>query len=292
MPPRATAFQPRATTELLAAVLERGHAAVLSSHSMVHAGVVSGLGGVGKTQVARDYAEQLWTSGDVDVLAWVTATSREAIMSSYARLAANLTGVKDPDSEEGAQRLLEWLSTTSARWLIVLDDVQNAHDLRALWPPVTPTGRVVVTTRRRDAALHGDGRRRIDVGVFTPSEAYAYLKSILVDQSGLQEGLVKLADMMGYLPLALAQAGAYMLDRGLSCAEYVVRLSDRRRRLAMLFPEPEGLPDEHRATVAATWALSVEQANGLQPAGIAQPLLEVAGFLDPHLGLSRDVELI
>jgi hypothetical protein len=79
-----------------------------------------------------------------------------------------------------------------------------------------------------------------------------------------------------------------MLDRGLSCADYRTRLADRRRTLASLLPESDVLPDEHRATVAATWSLSVEQANRLEPAGLARPLLEVASLLDAN-GIPTDL---
>jgi hypothetical protein len=174
-------------------------------------------------------------------------------VSSYARLAADVTGIEDSDPDSGARRLVEWLASTSARWLIVLDDLAHPHDLRGLWPPATPTGRVVVTTRRRDAALRGHGRRMIEVGIFTPGEAHAYLREVLADQPHLLDGAAELAEALGYLPLALAQAAAYMLDRLLSCADYRERFTDRWRRLAVLLPEPEVLPDDHRATVAATW---------------------------------------
>jgi hypothetical protein len=166
---------------------------------------------------------------------------------------------------------------------VVLDDVQTPADMRGLWPPATGRrGRVVVTTRRRDAALRGHRRRLIEIDVFTDTEAVAYLTSALADRPHLLDGAAELAHAMGYLPLALAQAGAYLLDRNLSCARYLERWADRRRRLVSLVPEHEGLPDEHQATMAATWSLSLEQANRLTPVGVAAPLLEVASLLDAN----------
>ncbi|MEU8004406.1 hypothetical protein AB0B66_24890 [Catellatospora sp. NPDC049111] len=87
---------------------------------------------------------------------------------------------------------------------------------------------------------------------------------------------------LGYLPLALAQAAAYMIDREITCSTYRVRLADRRRSLEHFLPEPESLPDEHRATVAATWSLSIEHADTLRPAGLARPVLRLASLLDPN----------
>jgi hypothetical protein len=140
----------------------------------------------------------------------------------------------------------------------------------------------VVTTRRRDAALRGHSRRLIEVDVFSPVEAAAYLTGALADRPHLLDEVAGLVGDLGCLPLALAQAGAFMLDRDLSCAAYRERLADRRRQLASLLPENEGLPDEHRATAAATWSMSIEHANRLQPIGIAGTLLEVASLLDPN----------
>jgi hypothetical protein len=104
--------------------LEQNPVAVLTPDA-IHAHVVTGLGGVGKTQLALDYAEHHWATRQVDLLVWVTAGSRESIVSSYARLAADLTGIDDPNPEHGAHRLLEWPADTPTRWLVVLDDLQH-----------------------------------------------------------------------------------------------------------------------------------------------------------------------
>jgi hypothetical protein len=256
VPPRAASFQQRDVP--------------LSAPATV----LSGLGGVGKTQLAADHAERLWAAGEIRLLVWVAAASREAIVSSYADTAARLTTHRDPDPERGARTFLEWLASTSEPWLVVLDDVQAPSDLAGLWPPAT--GQVVVTTRRRDASLRGD-RQLTEVDVFLHEEALAYLRTTLVQPSLLHEA-AELAAELGYLPLALAQAGAYVLDRHLSCAQYRIRLAERR--LAAVLPDE--LPDEHRATVAATWSLSVERADALTPRGVARPLLEIASVLDAN----------
>lgn len=262
VPPQARGFQ------------ERRVARQLASDSATS--VLSGMGGVGKTQLAAHHAEHQWATGAVELLVWVTATSREAVVSDYARLAADLTGVADQDPGDGARRLLEWLAGNGSRWLVVLDDVRSAADLTDLWPPQTQSGQTVVTTRRRDAALHGAGRQVVEVGLFTPAEAHAYLRERLE----LADDVEGLAQDLGFLPLALAQAAAYLLDRQLPCSEYRRRFA--RRRLAAVVPEHAGLPDGHRETVATTWALSVELANQLAPAGLAEPVLQLTAGLDPN----------
>ncbi|MGW5052579.1 tetratricopeptide repeat protein [Actinokineospora sp. NPDC004072] len=163
-----------------------------------------------------------------------------------------------------------------------MDDLQALAEIDGLMPPHTTTGRVLVTTRRRDAALRGHGRHLIEVGLFTPAESQAYLAGKVADQPRLAAGAEELAEELGHLPLALAQAAAYLLDRGLTCAEYLARFRDRRRSLSDVLPEHEALPDEHRATVATAWSLSVDLADLLTPAGLARPLLDVASLLAPN----------
>ena len=242
--------------------------------------VLSGLGGVGKTQLAAAYAR---SRSDVDLRVWVTAGSRDAILAGYADLAARLGHRTMTDTEQAATWFLGWLQANTIRsWLIVLDDLADPADLAGLWPQGAG-GQVVVTTRRRDAILSGSGRRRIDVQRYTREQAGGYLAARL--GSALEDGhrpdVVGLADDLGLLPLALAQAAAFMLDRSETCSRYRARLADRRRTLAELLPA-DALADDYRATVVATWSISIDAADRLAPAGTARPVLELLGVLDPN----------
>ncbi|WP_338930543.1 tetratricopeptide repeat protein [Streptomyces netropsis] len=286
IPRQADCFQHRDAADALSGTVATGGAEVLCH-------VLSGTGGVGKTQLAAHHARTTWETGTADLLVWVTATDRAAILSAYAEAAVVVTGTDDDrrlctdDPERAAARFLNWAQSTDRRWLIVLDDVADPLDLSglggrlALWPPANPQGRTVVTTRRRDAALPG---HRIDVGLFTPAEAVAYLTAKLAaqDRQDHPEDITALARDLGRLPLALAQAATYLVDLHLSCADYRTRLADRSRSLPDLVPEDSGLPDAHRATVAATWALSVEHADRLRPRGLARPMLHLIALLDPN----------
>ncbi|WP_432956110.1 tetratricopeptide repeat protein [Micromonospora haikouensis] len=250
----------------------------VASHSAVVCQVVAGLGGVGKTQLAAGLAHRLSGSGGLDLLVWVSATSRSAVVTGYAQAFADITGVDGPSSDHAAGRFLAWLATSQCRWLIVLDDVTDPNDLRGLWPPNVRSGRTVVTTRSTDSALIA-GRCRIDVNVFTSDESAAYLAAKLGCHPFRLDEAVGLADDLGHLPLALAQAAAYILDRTkMTCAGYRRRLVDRRRRLAEL--APRALPDDYPHTVAATWSLSIDRADTLSPTGLARPVLELAALLD------------
>ncbi|OIJ68486.1 hypothetical protein WN71_008460 [Streptomyces mangrovisoli] len=268
-----------------------GTAVVESAHQARVGGVLVGMGGVGKTQLAAHYARTAWQQGELDVLVWITASSRTAAVTGYGQAGVELLGAEEGGLDNGgperaAQRFLAWLEPkpqqAPCRWLVVLDDIADPADLRGLWPPSSPQGRTVATTRRKDAALTGGGRRLIEIGLFTPDQALAHLTSALA-RFGRHEPepeLTALAEDLGCLPLALSQAVAYLIDTGSGCRAYRDLLSDRTRALADTAPDT--LPDDQTHTVAATWTLSLERADTLRPAGLARPVLQLAAFLSPN----------
>ncbi|MFE4637636.1 tetratricopeptide repeat protein [Streptomyces sp. NPDC056773] len=278
IPRRAGSFQDRAEVHRLRSAVEGGGTAVLCQ-------VLAGMGGVGKTQLAADHARRAWADGQLDLLVWVTAATRQAVIDAYAHAAADILHTDPADPERAARAFLAWLEPAPGRprWLIVLDDVADPGDLRDLWPPARPGGRTLVTTRRRDAALATHGRL-VPVGLFTPAEATAHLRHALAahGRTEPEPDLTALAEDLGHLPLALSQAAAYLTDTELSAAAYRTRLSDRARQLADLLPEPGSLPDDQSTPAAAAWSLSVERADELRPAGLARPMLELAAMLDPN----------
>ncbi|WP_052489181.1 tetratricopeptide repeat protein [Streptomyces sp. 150FB] len=298
IPREAAAFQERDEAARLRTAVTGGGTAVLCQ-------VLRGTGGVGKTQLAARYAREAWVAGELDVLIWVGAGSRSAIISAYAQAAEELIAVEPGHPERSAMAFMKWLeprppgSGPVCRWLVVLDDVADPADVTGLWPVKNPHGRTVVTTRRRDVAVPG---QRIDLGVFTPGEAAAYLSGFLGEHGRTPDPrqIHALAGDLGHLPLALSQAAAYIVDAGISidcptcthsagqCPSYRRRLADRTTALTHMLPEPGGLPDDQLTTVAATWSLSVERADALRPAGLARPALQLAAMLDPN-GIPEDV---
>src|SRR5581483_2535566 len=79
----------------------------------------------GKTQLACYLAGSLWRSRGVDLLAWVAATSRAAVLSGYVQAAAELGLDHGGDAEAVAARFLAWLAGTARSWLVVLDDLRD-----------------------------------------------------------------------------------------------------------------------------------------------------------------------
>ncbi|MFD3762504.1 tetratricopeptide repeat protein [Streptomyces sp. NPDC058622] len=279
LPRRADAFRRTSTVGAL-------EAATGSSGTVV----LMGPGGVGKTQAAADLVNRVWQEGDADLVMWVTASSRAAVVAEYAHAAGAILGHHDPDAGLAAQRFLSWLSSRPAggagrcRWLVVLDDVSDPAALRGLWPPDHHEGRTLVTTRLRDASLHGGGNRIVPAEVFTEAESLAYLTERLSLYQRQEEPheLRALAAELDHLPLALSQAAAYLVDAAMDCAYYRRRLANRATNLADLTPDARMLPDDQKTTLAAAWSLSVESANQMRPHGLARPMLRFLSLLDPN----------
>ncbi|MGW7043248.1 tetratricopeptide repeat protein [Streptomyces avermitilis] len=285
IPPRAQSFQYRAGVDRLRAAVEDSGTAALGQ-------VLTGMGGVGKTQLAADYARTAWAVGDLDVLVWITASARSPLVTGYAQAGIELCRA-DPDyPEQAAQEFLAWLTPKAGaepcRWLIVLDDVADPDDLRGLWPPASEHGHTLVTTRRRDAALTGEGRRLIEVGLFTDAEAASYLTKSLAThgRSEPSDQITVLAADLGHLPLALSQAAAYLIDSGEDVATYRDLLANRA--ITLDDAAPDRLPDDQVVAVAAAWSLSLDRADTLRPIGLARPMLHLAALLDSN-GIPQDV---
>lgn len=280
LPPQLPAdhFQRRGITLELDRTTCSGATIVLPGRTTV----LEGTGGVGKTELAADFARRIWKDERIRLAMWIPARSRDAVVTAYATAATQLhLAESSVPPGEAAGRLLAWLAEGSAPWAIVLDDLRRPEDLTDLWPVTGGTGRVVVTTRWRDLSPESDGVAVVPVDVFTPAESDSYLQAKLARMPDLAEGAGPLADALGHLPLALAQAVAYQLNRGLTCRRYLDRFDDNRKALDDVAPEHTELPDGHRQTVAATWALSVELADELPPAGLARPLLSLGSVLEP-----------
>jgi tetratricopeptide (TPR) repeat protein len=295
VPPLAEAFHQRPETGLdLRVGLYPGDTVVLT-HGEDSDSAPAVQGGTGKTQIAVAFSHALWGTRAVDVLAWVPATSREAIIAGFAQ-AALTVGAADQamNAEAAAGRFTGWLAYTRRPWALILDDLASLDDLKDLWP-AGPAGQVVITTRLPEAAFlavpHAAGPpglrtapvggsvtapRVAPVGGFSRREVLAYLSSRLTDFPDQRTEALDLGEDLDGLPLALAQAAAVMSVNRLSCRDYRGQLGERRAYMSAI--QVDGVSP----AVLATWSLAAECAHELTPAGAAWPALALAAMLDPH----------
>jgi tetratricopeptide (TPR) repeat protein len=231
------------------------------------------LGTCGKTQLALFVADSLWSSRGVDLLAWVTATSRASVLAGYSEAAAAVGAGQRGDAEKAATRFLGWLTRTSRPWLVVLDGVVDAADMAGLWPVAGSSGRVVVTVAGAPPDL--PGVKALPVGAFSSREALSYLMGRLTADPDQRLGAIDLTEELACEPLALAQACSVIASSALSCRDYLDLFLRRRDVIArMAGGEPPA--------AAVTWTLSVEHAERLMRGGPAHYLLALAALLDGH----------
>jgi tetratricopeptide (TPR) repeat protein len=277
------------TAPSLAATLPAGTAVALVSDRAgalaASAGPVAAPGAAdwprssGKTQLAVAWAERLWQAGNVDLLVWIDATSRDSVLSGYAAATADVTGRDQASSSESvAAQFLTWLGETSRPWLVVLDDLADKAILDDLWP-TGPTGRVLVTSA--DAAAVPDGVRVLAVGQFSLREAVTYLSERVAADPDKRHGAIELARDLNFEPVALAHASAVIASSPLSCRGYLTHFLSWREQLA----KPPSAPPP---AAAVTWMLSFERADQLAPDGSAKSLLALAALLDGH-GIPQSV---
>jgi tetratricopeptide (TPR) repeat protein len=277
IPPLADAYIPRQESGLgLAASMVAGQTGVLVPTDDAAGKSLGGLGGTGKTQLAAAIAHVLWEQRALDMLLWVNPSGRDAVLTSYAQALHDI-GEPDPGAgpEAAAAGFLAWLAETDRPWLVVFDDLADPAVLEGLWPRGTG-GRVLVTARQPDIAIRAQRLRVTPVGTFSPREALAYLSTKLHADPDQWIGALDLARDLGYLPIALAQAGALMAEAGMDCREYRRRFADRISRLA------GGQADAYPSIVAATWSLGVDLAEQLPPGDLARPALALLSLLDAN----------
>jgi tetratricopeptide (TPR) repeat protein len=276
IPPQARCFIPRAETgpgALDARPL--GQWLVLAAPAPGSPGpAVARLDGTGKTQLAAHLARNWLGGSGGGLLAWVTAASRDSMVSGYA-LAAECAGTAVAhDPEASATRFLTWLAQTSRPWLVVLDGLAAPAELDGLWPD-GPAGRVLVTAVD-DAVAGGAGNREVfPVGMYTSREALAYLTARLSGDPEQRLGAADLAHELGGDPLAMAHAGAAISCTEMTCRQYRDMFAQRRDELA----KAAGVRPPARAV---TWGLSLECAEGACPGGTPQPCLALAALLGSH----------
>ena len=215
--------------------------------------VLVGMRGCGKTQLAASLAKQC-EDANWNLVAWINAVSRGTITSDLVELAKQLQiDTSDLDDQDKiVRRCLENLKNApAADRLIVFDNVEDIDHLTGLIPSGDGVRMVATTTNK---VGWEDKWNSIKVGVFDRNTSIEYL--LTVTNSDDRDAAEALAERLGNLPLAIAQAAATARNKDLSLARYLQRLDSRDEELAIR-PIPG---DEYTDDVAMVLWMAVEYA--------------------------------
>jgi hypothetical protein len=237
----------------------------------VHA--LHGMGGVGKTQLATEYAHA--HAGSYDAVWWVNAEEPALIPEQLTRLAIRL-GVEPRSGEPDAVReaVHAGLAATPG-WLLIFDNAEDADVVR-YWLPTAPLGpgvpgHALVTTRRD--GFDGMGGV-VDLDVMDLPESVQLLRT---RAPGVEEGIARqVAEDLGRLPLALEQAAAYLNKTRMPAGDYLTLLRTRESEI-LKRGNVAGRGDN--ATITTLWDLSLERLRESAPAAVQ--LLDVCAYLAP-----------
>ena len=193
--------------------------------------VLVGMRGCGKTQLAASLAQQC-EDANWNLVAWINAVSRESIQSDLVELAKQLgIGTIDQPTQDQVIRsfLSRMKSAKPADRLIIFDNVEDINHLTGLIP--SGDGVRVVATTTNKVGWEDQGWNSIKVGVFDRSESINYL--LTVTKSDDRDAANALAERLGDLPLAIAQAAATARNKDLSLARYLQQLDSRCEELVI-----------------------------------------------------------
>lgn len=252
-----------------------------ASVALSHPQGISGLGGIGKTQTALEYAYRYRTS--YNAVFWIRADSIMSLTASMVELASLLALPEGYEQDQNVivQAVLRWLRQHSG-WLLIYDNIDELSIAEPFLPKAGP-GHLLLTTR---AQALGGIAQRLDIQKMEPDIGALLLlrrASLLAIQAAFdtihaddQNIARAISQELDGLPLALDQAGAYIKEAPCPLPDYLARYRNRR---SDILRERGSFDQDYSAAVATTWSLSFEKLHQASPA--AAELLHFCAFLAP-----------
>ncbi|KAF2030383.1 TPR-like protein [Setomelanomma holmii] len=264
-----------------------------------------GLGGVGKSQLALQYAHSIRDTSPHTFVFWVHASTHARFEEAYRDIADQLQLPGRSDPKANVLRLVsDWLQDkASGRWVMVVDSVDDAEaffPLRkrqqseanasaqtplATYLPQSRNGAVLITSRSKDAAnrLVGGYNKIKEVLTMNEGKGLQLLRNKLRDPP-LEESAVELLQALDCIPLAVSQAAAYINRRArMTAARYLDEYwKNDKKRESLLNWDADELHRDMSASnsVVTTWQMSFEQIQRERRS--AAELLSLMSFSNPQ----------
>ncbi|KAH8894724.1 hypothetical protein GQ53DRAFT_780118 [Thozetella sp. PMI_491] len=283
-----------------ALILEKLQQQPLKSASQARVSLF-GLGGIGKTHIALEYAYWLQETNPEISVFWVHASNAERFRQSFTSIAleCRIPGYTDPKVDV-LPLVKRWLERKDRGWWAMILD--NADDEQLLFPvpgakstgslsqeesfgqyvPESTYGSILVTTRNKQAGIKlAKGKPPIEVHAMDDHESEQLLRANLTEIDATSSQLLTLSSRVEHVPLALAQAAAFIEANSMAVSQYLELLGRSDQNLVDLLSEEfetVGRDSEIPRAVAETWILSFEQIQ--RQNAFAGELLSLMSFFD------------
>jgi len=245
--------------------------------------LISGMGGVGKTELATEYIHR--HRDKYDIIWWIRAEHHDRVRDALVMLGQRLQ-VRPAGTEGGRDRTITAVldalaSGVRPNWLLIYDNAAQPLDLQRYLPSCPPGGHIIITSRLQNWPGYIE-KDSVAVSPFTATESVTFLRRrvpalganrrLTPDEDEHRAGeAARLADALGHLPIAVEHAAAYLTETGQSVDDYLTQFAENANQLLS-----EELP-ESPASVSATWALSTALLTG-----DAEHLFNLCAFFSPE----------
>ncbi len=255
----------------------------LSEAGIILPQALDGVGGIGKTQTAAEYAFRY--RADYHAVLWARAATEDELLADYRTLARLLKRPEEHLEQRGSliQTMMEWFMANT-EWLLILDNADHLAMVEPLLPKAA-RGHLLLTTRAQAVRSIA---QQIELEQLDPDDgALCILRRAgsipwngkLSEASAAHVRAAQtLSQLMDGLPLALEQAGAYIEDTGCSVARYLDLYQQELYR-HQLFDIQGGPVPDYPTTVASAWTVSRQAVQQAHPA--AAEILKLCAFLGP-----------
>jgi tetratricopeptide (TPR) repeat protein len=247
--------------------------------------VISGMGGIGKTELATEYIHRNFNS--YEIIWWIRAEHLDRVRDALVKLGQRLDprqAATDSGRDRTVTAVVETLQSGAwPSWLLVFDNAANPLDLQKYIPASLPNGHVVITARQPNwpSSIVADS---VEVSPFTDAESVSFLRRTVpslatgndvtaAEDERRVSDAARLARTLGHLPIAVEHAAAYLAETGQSVEEYLARFMENAHQLLSEQPTDSDL----RGPVSGTWAMSTSMLTS-----DAEHLFNLCSFFSPE----------